>query len=364
MVSIWQHVFLPEDMEGKMVNKEDLKTAVEKIIRVNMGIKEAESILIVNDIPDIGEWHKPLNSVKDVVNRSILAREFYEIAAEEFARHKTNYLTYYTLGRHSAELPDEIQKALGYYDVIIGITTYSLSHTAARETACRKGARVASLPRIIPEMFLEDGPLNVDYDDLKDKTLRICRVLSEGSRVMIKSPNGTELYLNLDGRTASADTGLIREKGQWGNLPGGEACIAPVEGTTFGKLAVSAGWYPGLKEDMILIFEEGEVVDIQGGGSVGDYFRNTLGLGSQDLKLRRRRNCAEFGIGTNPNARRPDNVLEAEKIKGTVHIAVGDSSHIGGIISADIHEDFVVDKPDVYIDDICILKSGKFFWEV
>ena len=157
---------------------------------------------------------------------------------------------------------------------------------------------------------------------------------------------------------------MIHEKGDWGNLPGGEACIAPVEGTTFGKLVVSADWYSGLEQDMIFFFKEGEVVEIINGGRLGDYFRKLLNPSSQDLKFRRRRNCAELGIGTNPNARRRDNVLEAEKIKGTIHIAIGDNSYLGGLISSDIHEDFIVDKPDVYIDDTCIIKSGKLIWEV
>jgi leucyl aminopeptidase (aminopeptidase T) len=34
-----------------------------------------------------------------------------------------------------------------------------------------------------------------------------------------------------------------------------------------------------------------------------------------------RRNVTELGIGTNPNAKSPLNLLEAEKIKGTVHVA-------------------------------------------
>ena len=44
------------------------------------------------------------------------------------------------------------------------------------------------------------------------------------------------------------------------------------------------------------------------------------------------RNLAELGIGTNDKASRPDNVLEAEKILGTIHLALGDNTGFGGII--------------------------------
>jgi leucyl aminopeptidase (aminopeptidase T) len=59
------------------------------------------------------------------------------------------------------------------------------------------------------------------------------------------------------------------------------------------------------------------------------------------------RNIAELGIGTNDKASRPDNVLEAEKILGTIHIALGDNSGFGGLVSAPFHEDYVFYKPTV-----------------
>ena len=44
-------------------------------------------------------------------------------------------------------------------------------------------------------------------------------------------------------------------------------------------------------------------------------------------------------------ATRPDNVLEAEKILGTVHIALGDNSGFGGTVSTPYHEDYVFYQP-------------------
>lgn len=111
---------------------------------------------------------------------------------------------------------------------------------------------------------------------------------------------------------------------------------------------VPAGWYPGLKENMRLTFHAGHVISVEGGGEVGEYFRELFDFSNADRS--HRRNCAELGIGTNPNAKRPDNVLEAEKIKGTVHIAVGDNSHMGGVVESDLHEDFVLPQPTLWID--------------
>jgi Leucyl aminopeptidase (aminopeptidase T) len=147
-----------------------------------------------------------------------------------------------------------------------------------------------------------------------------------------------------------ADTGLYLQRGEWGNLPAGEAYIAPVEGTAEGVLVVQAGWHPGLTEEMRLVFRAGQVVEVLGGGRVGEELRQFLRPGDDAPLYAARRNLAELGVGTNPNARRPDNVLEAEKIRGTVHIAIGDNAHMGGRVAADFHEDFVVPQAELWLD--------------
>jgi leucyl aminopeptidase (aminopeptidase T) len=68
----------------------------------------------------------------------------------------------------------------------------------------------------------------------------------------------------------------------------------------------------------------------------------------------------ELGVGTNHNARRPDNVLEAEKIKGTVHIAIGDNLHMGGEVESDVHEDFAQPEPDLLLDGEPIIVRGEW----
>jgi leucyl aminopeptidase (aminopeptidase T) len=87
-----------------------------------------------------------------------------------------------------------------------------------------------------------------------------------------------------------------------------------------------------------------------------------LKLEDDDPLYQARRNLAELGIGTNPNARKPDNVLEAEKIKGTVHIAIGDNIHMGGRVEADLHDDFVQPRPDMYLDGRPVIVEGE--WKI
>ncbi|MDI7249798.1 MAG: hypothetical protein QME93_07000 [Bacillota bacterium] len=126
-------------------------------------------------------------------------------------------------------------------------------------------------------------------------------------------------------------------------------------------LVVQAGWRPGLDQDMRLVFEDGEAVAVEGGGEVGERLRSLLGIGRAPTpEERARRNLAELGIGTNPNARRTDVTLEAEKIRGTVHLAIGDSSHIGGRTVADLHTDFVIPRATLLLDGRPVMQDGAW----
>jgi len=141
-------------------------------------------------------------------------------------------------------------------------------------------------------------------------------------------------------------------------LPAGEAYIAPVEGTAEGDLVIPKGWFAGLDEEMTLTFKAGEVEGIRGGGKVRDKLMTILGLGVGGKKKKNRCNLAELGVGTNPKAQRIDITIEAEKIKGTIHIGIGDNSHMGGKVTADYHQDFVVPKPHLFLDGEKAMHEG------
>ncbi len=166
--------------------------------------------------------------------------------------------------------------------------------------------------------------------------------------------------MSLKSRQGREDHGINVKPGQWSNLPAGEAYIAPLEGTAEGNLVVEEGWYPDLKEEMVIRFTKGEVSKVDGRGEVGTGLRQILGLEPDGKKKGNRCNLAELGIGTNPKARRTDITIEAEKIKGTVHIGIGDNSHMGGKVVADYHQDFVVPKPDLFLDGLKVMSRGRW----
>jgi len=242
-------------------------------------------------------------------------------------------------------LPEEITRAreivlLQREDVvgiIIAMANNSTSHTRYRALACAAGCRFASLPHFDPEMF--HTSMTVDWSALAMRTARLVEAVNKAEWIRVTTPNGTDMNICKQGRYAKGDDGLLTAPGSFGNLPAGEAYLAPLEGMSHGSMVIEWGPTRKLDEPLRLTIEKGVVVRIEG----NDPHRARLEAKfAEDINCR---NIAELGIGTNDKASRPDNVLEAEKILGTIHIALGDNSGFGGTVSAPFHEDYVFYQP-------------------
>ena len=337
------------------MGNQSIRETIIQILSVNMGLKAGERVLFVTDIPRLEDWHGPYETLEEINKRAMLARQLFDLAKNEFKTCTFEFICFPTTGQHGTEPPNSIGEKMPGYDVILLLTTFSLTHTDARVQACTNGARVASMPGFEEAMLLPGGSVLTDNQYIFRETSFWAEKLTACNHVHILTSNGTDLSFSIVGRAGRMDHGLFHHRGDWGNLPSGEAYISPLEGTANGKIVVPPGWFAGLREEMILVFENGYVTSVFGGGQVGDQFRELFQFGSSEFQ--HRRNCAELGIGTNPNARNAENVLEAEKICNTIHIAVGDSAHMGGLTVSDVHEDFILPNPIVYFDDKIVMGS-------
>jgi leucyl aminopeptidase (aminopeptidase T) len=280
-----------------------LRNAAANMLRVNLNIRSRERVAFVVDVPAQADWERlPVEKLEAVLDRARMTRAIYQMMREEFPTSQIDLICFEQTGQSGSEPDDSTARRFLGYDVLVMMTTHSLSHTRAREEACRHGARVASMPEVDAAMFSPEGPIAADYEQIIRETERFAEILTRGNHVRITTPHGTDLSFQISGREGHMDTGILHNPGDFGNLPGGEAYIAPLEGTAEGVLVVPAGWYPGLNETMKLTFHDGFVTSLTGGGEIGEQFRTWFAF-SED-QLRHRRNCAELGIGTNPKARR------------------------------------------------------------
>ncbi|MFC1890701.1 aminopeptidase, partial [Thermodesulfobacteriota bacterium] len=76
------------------------------------------------------------------------------------------------------------------------------------------------------------------------------------------------------------------------------------------------------------------------------------------------RNIAELGVGTNDQAVITGQVLEDEKVMGTIHIALGNNITMGGTCDVSLHLDGVVRSPTLSVDGRVILDEGRFVEEL
>lgn len=257
--------------------------------------------------------------------------------------------------QHGEEPPAPIASMMKSCDALVLLTSMSLSHTSARREATEGGVRIASMPGLREEM-LSDGAMTADFHEVARRCRLVAQALAGASELKVVTPRGTELVMSIRGRKVFEDTGFLGEPGSFGNLPAGEVFVAPVEESVNGTLVLE--WWQGdLAADPITLqVEQGRVVHISSPGSAGGQLERQL----RSLEDPGAWVVCEFGVGTNDKAKFLDHPLEAEKMLGTVHIALGDNHAIGGSNRARIHWDFVLTSPTVVVDgERVILEHGS-----
>lgn len=371
-----------------------ITSVLRDIFRVNLGVKKTERCLIFTDLVQPDEDIPPAETEKRSRLKCIafLASEI----GKSYAK-KVDVRDFPATGSHGAEPPAEIWEAafgkravremglrglLGpllskkaggaetgnaeaivrrfkkdAVDVVIALSYFSTSHTRFRDLLTRIcGARYASMPLF--EFSMLEGPMSVDWRMLARISRKIAGIINKAEEVEITTPNGSKLSFSIHGRKALADTGILVKPGSFGNLPAGEVFLAPVEGSSNGRLVLE--WAPTreLSSPVTLVVRQGMVREIVGDEHFAGELKKRLSERGEN------RNIAEFGIGTNERAKRPDNILESEKIMGTVHVALGDNSSFGGKVRTPFHQDFVFFRPTVFLlhkdgSKSLLMKKGK-----
>ena len=254
-------------------------------------------------------------------------------------------LRYPPADQHGTEPPAPVAAAMAEADVFLAPTTKSLSHTRARGAACDAGARGATLPGITEDVFTTG--LDADYAAIEAACDDVLGQIGDADEIRVTAPAGTDITFGVGDREWLADTGMVRDPGEFSNLPAGEVFVAPATAT--GTYVVDGTMMPHglLDEGQELRFEvEGGLVT----AISDDAIRADIEAAAEEVGDAAY-NLAELGIGTNVGVDElVGSVLLDEKAAGTVHVAIGDNAGIGGETDAPLHLDGIVRNPTVYAD--------------
>lgn len=261
-------------------------------------------------------------------------------------------------GMHGAEPPPDVAEAMFASTLIVGLTTMSLAHTAARKRATDNGSRYLSMPDYSWGL-LSDPSLRVDFGAVTSEVERIADILSNGRRIHVLSPGGTDIEIEIGGRYGNACPGSVLKPGMLGSPPDIEANIAPLENGSNGRVVVD-GSIPCreiglLKEPIELDVSAGKIVSINGTQAIVDTLEGMFSAAGENSRI-----LAECGIGLNRAAKLQGNMLTDEGAFGCVHFGFGSNSTIGGANQIPFHLDFVFREASFSIDGRPVMKSGDF----
>lgn len=310
----------------------DLVKIAENILVSCLGVKPEEEVLVVTDD-----------------SRKEIGKAIYEASKNLGCEGMMIVMTEREVS--GQEPPKAVAAAMKAADVVIAPTAKSLTHTNARIEAAKNGTRVATMPGITEAMF-KQGAMTANYDEVEKLTAKVTDLLTEAKVARIEK-DGKVLTINIEGRPGMPSPGVYKQPGKCGNLPSGEAYIAPLEDGSDGEMIIDGSMVGvgKLENPLHMVISGGKLRSVTGSNSE-----------KLDILLKNEVNgtLCELGIGTNEKAILNGVILEDEKVYGTVHIAFGTNTSFGGVNKAECHMDGIILNPTLYLDDVKIIDKGEF----
>jgi leucyl aminopeptidase (aminopeptidase T) len=199
--------------------------------------------------------------------------------------------------------------------------------------------------------------VNADYTRIRKIGNSVASKLIGKKHVHVYDANGTDLTFSIYKRHVGVEVGTLEDCFSVGReceveVPAGEVYVAPIETSANGVLMVEEFRDYGI-QNLKLCFKDGKIVSFRAERG-NDVFRGLLEKADGDKDR-----IAEFGVGINYGMKPIGYRIFDEKALGTVHIAIGNNVHLGGVNKASIHYDFVLYSPNVEADNVLLMRKGK-----
>lgn len=190
---------------------------------------------------------------------------------------------------------------------------------------------------------------NFDYSKMHKAMIPLKELMEKTNKVRIVGKD-TDLTFSIKGQKACICSGEY-------NIPDGEVFTSPIRDSVNGFIKFNVPLLTKsntLYNDVRLTFEKGKVIKAESS--------NTKALNAELDSDEGARYVGEFAIGVNPYMTRSIlDTLFDEKMSNSIHIALGiclEEAPNGN--ESQIHEDIVLTGSEIWFDDVCIRKDGKF----
>jgi leucyl aminopeptidase (aminopeptidase T) len=312
-----------------------------KIVRDCAHIRPGEKVLVITD------------TGRDLAIACALMQEIMTIPAE---------CTLCIMEERSSpgeEPPPQVHAAMVTSDVILQATTTVMAFTQAKKEACERGARMAAMTGIVPEILISPALLRTDFEKELQTIEKVGEKVRKARHAKITTPAGTNLEMSLEGRNPDSCTSLLDSPGRLTGLPNLEVYIAPIESSVNGVAVIDGTLSSSglVSHPVTLTIKNGIVQKIEGKEDA-----KTLQKLLEDQKDPHVYQVAELGIGLNPNAQLRGAIIEDEGALGTAHIALGDNLTFGGKNKAPVHIDMVMKDPIIELDGKKMLERRTLYF--
>ncbi len=256
------------------------------------------------------------------------------------------------------EPPNQLIDVMRAFDVVVTVTTKSITHTGPRHQATKGGVRVACIPEMSEDAFCRN--LDVQRSRIEDLNDAIFDAFQGASIVHVTTDSGTDVTFDITERELIKSSGRLHYLGAWGTLPSGEVYIAPIEEETTGNIVVdgSIGEIGLCTSPVEIEVIDGTIIDVRGKGTMKGKFKKLMEGMEVEAKT-----IGAFGIGTNYNAQISGDIAEDEKVLGTCHFSFGNNFSFGGTLTPPSQISVVLTDPTIEIDGKTLMKNGKFTFE-
>lgn len=309
----------------------------DKILDVNLNMKSGENLLIVTEPEKM--------TIAETIAASAVRKSIEPVLAIMMPREYD-----------SAEPPKIIAEAMKASDAFLSVVGKSITHTNAVKDAISNGSRGIVLTQFSENMMITGG-MEADFESLAPVCKNMAEALAGGNEIRLTTSHGTDLTFSATGRRGNALYCMV-EPGKFSTAPTIEANVSPIEGTAQGRIVADASVpYIGiglLDEPIICEVKDGFITEIKGGKQAKMLSDNLESMNDPNVY-----NIAELGIGLNPNCRFIGLMLEDEGVYGSVHIGIGTSVNLGGVLKAACHYDLIMTQPTVEVDGRIVLKDGE-----